>query len=157
MIALLFSEAGRMAAALGAMAIPSAHAQEALPPMVEVAPDVWSTRAEPMPVPPSPKDRSCVRNWRRAYYAAQAADVITTVAGIESGKGKEGNPLYTAIFGKDVKSWQVLALKGVSIGLSEWATDKVLRGGDYAGACTSYKISGGLIGGVALLNIRVFF
>lgn len=125
--------------------------------MVEVAPDVWSTRTEAMPVPPSPKDRSCVRRWRTISRIAQAADIITTVAAIESGRGKEANPVYTALFGRNVKSWHVVALKGATIGMTEWATSKVLRSGDYAGACTSYKISGGLIGGVALLNLRVFF
>lgn len=148
MIALILSEAGRAAAALGAMVIPSAHAQDAAPVVVAEAPPQYQ---------PPPEKVRCVRNWRRAYYAAQALDIGTTVVGIESGRGREANPVYKLIFGKDVKSWHVLALKGATIGLSEWATGKVLRAGDYAGACTSYKLSAGLIGGVALLNVRVFF
>lgn len=128
-----------------------------LPPMVEVAPDVYSTRAEAMPVPPSPKDRSCVRRWRTINYIAQAADVASTVAAIETGKGAEGNPLYKAVFGKKVTSLEVLAFKAVSIGITEWSLRPVYRAGDYAGVCTNYKISAGVIGGVALFNLRVFF
>lgn len=156
MIALLFSEAGRMAAALGAMVIPSAHAQD-LPPMVEVAPDVWSTRTEASPVPPSPKDRSCVRNWRRVYYAAQAADIASTIYAIESGKGREGGPLYRALFGKNVKSYEVLGLKAVMLGAFEFDIHRMTRVGDYRTPCQAYKIGGIFTGGLAMVNLRVVF
>lgn len=46
---------------------------------------------------------------------------------------------------------------GVPFGITEWSLRPAYRSGDYAGICRNYKISGGLIGGVALLNIRVFF
>lgn len=147
MIALILSEAGRAAAALAAMAIPSAHAQEATPVVVTEAP-------EPPQYQVPPEKVRCVRNWRRAYYAAQALDIGTTVVGIESGRGREANPVYKLIFGADVKSWHVLAMKGLTIGANEW---HMSRSADFDGACRTYKISAGVIGGVALLNLRVLF
>lgn len=104
----------------------------------------------------TPQER-CVERWRTVSYIAQAADIATTVAAIETGKGAEGNPAYKLLFGKKVTSLEVLAFKAATIGMSEWAMRPVLRHGDYASACRNYKISAGVIGGVAMLNLRVFF
>ena len=156
MIALLFSEAGRMAAALGAMVIPSAHA--AAPGDISIVqPDPTVPDMTPFKWEPLPDERRCLRRWGRAYYAAQALDIGTTVAAIESGRGREANPVYKLAFGKKVTTMEVLAFKAVSMGATKWSLSRLRRDGDFYGACKSYKISGGLIGGVALLNLRVFF
>ena len=156
MIALLFSEAGRMAAALGAMVIPSAHA--AAPGDISIVqPDPTVPDMTPFKWEPLPGERRCLRRWGRVYYAAQALDIATTVAAIESGRGAEANPVYKLMFGKKVSSVEVLGFKALSMGATEFMLSRTRRDGDFEGVCRSYKISAGLIGGVALLNIRVFF
>ncbi len=112
---------------------------------------------EPIKWEPLPEERRCIRTWRTAWYAAQALDLGTTVAGIESGKAREGNPVYRLMFGKRVKSWQIAAVKAVSIGATEWSMARASRRGEYGSVCGGYKLGAGLIGGVALLNLRIVF
>lgn len=103
------------------------------------------------------KDRECVRKWRGRAMLAHAADTATTVAAIETGRGREGNPLARLTFGKNVTSGEFVAFKLGMIGLQEGVNALALTKGDYAGVCRNYRITAFVIGGVAMLNLRVHF
>lgn len=107
--------------------------------------------------PPTPTQRACVSRWRSLHYAAQAADIATTIAAIETGRGVEGNPLVRAIGGKRPNILHLLAIKAPMVGLVEWQANREWRAGDYKGACQSYKIGAIVTGGIAGINLRVFF
>lgn len=123
------------------------------PPAVERAGD----RSTSEPIPTVQTDRDCVKRWRGRAMLAHAADLATTVAAIESGHGREGNPITSAIFGRNVKTWEAVAYKATMVSAIELWNAHRLRRGDVAGVCQTYKLTVGIVGTVALLNLRVIF
>ena len=98
--------------ALAALIAVPAYGQTYGPPdTVEVPP-----RYDRITAPPSQSDRDCVRKWRGRALLAHAADAATTVAAIETGKGREGNPLARLAFGKNVTTAEFLAFKAGAVG-----------------------------------------
>ena len=106
---------------------------------------------------PAPEEAECVSRWRSRAYLAHAADVASTIAAIETGRGQEGNPLVRAVFGKRPAPHEVILGKLAILAPVEIWHNARLRRGDYAGVCRSYRITAFVIGGVAMLNFRVHF
>lgn len=103
------------------------------------------------------KDRRCLARWRLINIGAQVADIGTTVAGIESGKGTEANPLMRLAFGKHPKWYELVGFKAATFALTEWQAQRALDRGDAKAACRQHKVGAIITAGVAALNLRIVF
>lgn len=111
----------------------------------------------PAPALASSDAAECIDRWRARAYLAHAADAATTVAAIESGRAREGNPLARALFGRNVTSGEFLLFKAGTVAAGEAMNRIAIAQGDLAGACRSYRLTAIIIGGMAMINLRVHF
>lgn len=93
---------------------------------------------------------------RVAFYAAAAADVITTELALHRGH-REGNPLLTPIIGEHPRLLTVVAIKAGAIGLVEAVAAWHRRHGRYGWARAMYRLGTVLWVAAAAANLRFAF
>lgn len=69
----------------------------------------------------------------------------------------EANPIIRAIAGKHPKWYELVAIKGATIGFTEWRIRRWVREGKGKQACTMLKVSAITTAGVVGLNLRFVF
>lgn len=92
------------------------------------------------------------KKWRNIWLAANALDLGGTIVAIESGKGREANPAAKLIFGKNIKTEEVIAFKAGGMALFALLAPK-----EPENRRIHYKVGAIITGAVGAVNLRVFF
>jgi len=150
------------AAAVAAQPIPTdfdlaSVVTEEAPPMVEVAPNVYTTDPETYnPDTPTPMEMDRINRGieqrRIIYHVLNAADLGTTLYCLEIADNcREANPIYGQ------SPVRVVIGKVASAALYEWGLDRARDAGNYDFLRVMQYVHIGLLGGIVVWNASVIF